>query len=185
MGRKAAGLNKKTQGKKRLTPIQQKLVELLAENPNLTLEEAGVQAGYKSSPRQHAHATLKNSNVNAVWRELMDKDPRLQDRALLDKLAQGLEAEKTQFFAEKGEVKDERTCVDFPTRGTYLDLAAKIKGGLAPARQELTGANGEPLDFGGGADLSGVPKDKLLRLIDKLLKEDDLPPIKDKREGKA
>lgn len=167
---------RKVQKRKALTPQTRKLLELLAEDPTMTLEEAGRLAGYKASPRQHAHQALKSKSVNAIWREMMEKDPRLTHKALQDRLAEGLGAKKVHFFAHEGSVVSERETVDYGTRATYLGLAAKVVGAEAPLKTEVSGPEGDPIEFE-GLPLSLVPLDKLVALIDRLTAEDRLPQV--------
>lgn len=133
--------------KRRLTPRQRKLVRVLVANPDLTLAEAGAKAHYAGDADQRAETvrkTLKTPQVQERLREVMDRRAKLKDDALLDKLEQGLEATKTQFFAHEGQVVDERETVDHATRFSYLGLAVKLKGHDV-TKMEVAGAGGQPL----------------------------------------
>lgn len=121
----------KNKRKRRLTEKEKKLIEERTKNPNATLRELGVKAGYsKRTPAQKAHRALNSPPVQESLRAAMERDPALCRTARLKKLKEGMSAEKTQFFQSDGRVMDERTCVDFPTRKSYLELAGKLCGDL-------------------------------------------------------
>lgn len=129
----------------------------------MTLEEAGRRAGYTSDPGSIASRTLKKPSVQEAFREAMEKHPALKRESIVQKLAEGLEAEQIKFFAHEGNVQDERTTTDFGVRHAYLALIAKL-GGLEPStKTELTV---QPLNPGGALlDLSWISKEHLIKLI--------------------
>lgn len=122
------GARSQPQRRRRLTPRQRKLLRAIIEKPDATLEEIGRQAGYAG--RQHVARALKSPNVQAAFRDLMDTCPQLERKALAQKLAEGLDATMTKFFAHEGKVRDKRVCVDFLTRHKYLELALRLNGDL-------------------------------------------------------
>lgn len=151
--------------RKRLTSKQRKLIRVLSRNPEMPLDEAGRRAGY--SDPSTVSRVLKSPSVQELFREAMERHPALKRESIVNKLAEGLDANQTKFFAHEGNVQDERTTIDFGVRHSYLALAAKL-GGYEPAtKSELTGANGTPLLPGGALlDLSWITKDQLIRLIE-------------------
>jgi hypothetical protein len=111
------------------------------KDPTATLEELGLQAGYKSGPRQHAWQAMQNPNVQAAIRELMNANPKTRLEALTKKLEEGLEATETKFFTHQEEVGrgkkkrsvfkiEQRECIDFSTRHRYLTTAYELHGAL-------------------------------------------------------
>jgi len=54
----------------------------------------------------------------------------LSDIELMRILKEGLAAKKTVFAKHEGNITDHRDCIDYPTRGKYLDTALKAKGKL-------------------------------------------------------
>lgn len=107
------------------------MIEARLEDPNATLEDIGIQAGYSgTTPRQKAHRALKSEDVQKTLREEMEADPALCRKARLKKLREGLRASKTSYFQFNGNVTDQRRSVDYPTRKSYLELADKLCGDL-------------------------------------------------------
>lgn len=150
--------------RKRLTSKQRKLIRVLSRNPEMPLDEAGRRAGY--SDVSTVSRVLKSPSVQELFREAMEKHPALKREAIVSKLAEGLDAQQTKFFAHEGNVQDERTTVDYATRHSYIALAAKLGGYEPSTKTELTGAGGSPLLPGGALlDLSWITKDQLIRLI--------------------
>jgi hypothetical protein len=83
----------------------------------------------------------------------MERRAKLTDDALLAKLEDGLEATAVKRFAFNGNVVTEETDADFPTRHSYLTLAAKLKG-LTTEKVDVT-TNGKDLNAAAPAlDLS-------------------------------
>jgi hypothetical protein len=127
---------RKVRGKK-----QRKLVKAVVAEPEATLEELGVRAGYQASPKQHAWQAMQNPNVQAAIRELLNANPKTRLEALTKKLEEGLEATETKFFTHhedvgRGKKKrsvfkiEERECVDFSVRKGYLEMAFELHGAL-------------------------------------------------------
>lgn len=148
MSGKMAGKNPTRHKKIRLTKKQLALAEAAVENPDATLAEIGRKAGYEGddmAAATSAHRALKSANVREKFRALMAKRPKLQHEALLKKLEEGLEATATKFFAHEGKVCDQEEVIDFPTRHSYLTLAAKLGDIATPEKVELSGAGGADL----------------------------------------
>lgn len=121
----------KKKSRVRLTKKQQKLIKEIQKEPGASLTELGLRAGYSGkTPRQKAYRALKSKPVQQTLREAMEADPGLCRKVRLEKLKEGMAAERTQFFASDGRVIDERTTIDFPTRKSYLELADRLCGDL-------------------------------------------------------
>ena len=157
-----------------------RLVEILADNPDKTLQKAGEEAGYPAGGAEsQACQALKSPSAQELFRRAMARVNELRPDALVEKLAQGLTATQTKFFAHEGQVVDERECVDYGTRLSYLSLAAKLSGADPATRMELTGANGKDLNAPVQQTIVVLPQlttEQLLALID--LKEPlDVPVV--------
>lgn len=124
-------------GKKRaLTLKQKKLVKALAVEE--TQAEAGKVAGYTT--RQATNQALKT--IKEKMPQLMDR-LGLTDEALIDKyLRPGLEANKTEFFADKGVVIETRDVISWGDRRGFLDMAFKVKGSYPRNTDAGDGGNG-------------------------------------------
>lgn len=144
-----------------------KLIGALLDDPDLTLKAAGEKAGYTKDPAQRAYHALKSPSAQELFRREMEKRPALRPSALADKLAQGLDATVTKFFAHEGEVVDERECVDFGARHSYLSLAAKLAG-IDPTNKIDITTNGKEISSPATqqiAVLHQLTKEQLLALL--------------------
>ena len=166
MSGKIAGKNA-TRRTSKITKKQRALVAAKLANPDSTLAEAGRKAGYKGSDTAvsvSASRALKSANVRERFLAAMEGRKKLSDEALLEKLEEGLEARVTKFFSHEGRVVDQEDCIDFPTRGSYLTLAAKLKG-LEVNKTEVTGAGGAALIPDASPAIAELSKEQLLSLI--------------------
>lgn len=140
----------------------------MTEHPDATLEQIGIACGLsKKYPQQAASNVLNSKTVISRMEELMEKRPALQDEALLVKLEEGLESQETKFFAHEGEVQDERTTTDFPTRRGYLELAFRLKGRMKEQR-EISGPGGGPIPIQAGPlhpAIESMDKDELIAFV--------------------
>ncbi len=148
---------------RRLTKRQDKAIKYLAEHPTASLQDAGMVAGYKESNAGASVASaLRSPNVQEVLADMMEKDPTLCNSALLVKLREGLESNKKTYFADRnGNITEEKTDDDQPTRKEYLKLAFQVKGALIN-KQEISGGE-KPVST---VDLSFLQAEQLLKLID-------------------
>jgi len=121
-------------------------------SPRMQKFVVGIMAG-KSQRAAALDAGYAEATANQAYRALMPRarelfGTMLQEHIPLERqtrlLAEGMEANTTKFFAEKGIVTDEREMVDWTARHNFQRLAAQIQG-LLPERMEVTGADGEPL----------------------------------------
>ena len=136
---------KKIRGKgrrKKITPTALKVIEAVVRNPDATQKELGEAAGLS---RVGARAVLHRESTQELMRELMEAHPQLRRTALIEKLAEGVNATRVERFAKDGRVLTEKEDIDFRTRGFYLSLACEINGAKAPQKVELSGPNGAPL----------------------------------------
>ena len=128
-----------------LTLKQRKWLKVYIETGNAT--EAAMQA-YDCTARDcGGHIGWENvRKLQGAISTLMDKHG-ITDGLLMDKLREGLDAEKTEFAKHEGKITDSQDCTDFPTRQRYLDTAFKVRGNYPADRQqvELTGAEGGPV----------------------------------------
>jgi len=126
-----------------LTLKQRKWLEVYLDTGSAT--EAAMQA-YNCKDRASAGVVGCNTlkSIKGATRALMEKCG-ITDKVLYEKLAEGLDANRTVFAQFEGAFTDERDCVDFPTRQRYLDTAAKLTGMYAPEKVEVTGEGGGPL----------------------------------------
>ena len=110
----------------------------------------------KESARAAGYKTGKEASLEAIghenFRKLSDRieawlqDEGINNNVLKIKLIQLMEAKETKFFQHEGKVTDQREVEAIETQRRTLDMALKVKGMYAPAKNELTGKNGEPLD---------------------------------------
>lgn len=112
--------------RRKLSPRVKKLIQLLQNDPDLTLAEAGKRAGFKGSfVTQTASNALRRTKARGIIIEEMDNRPGLKTPALLKKLEEGLDAKNTKFFSHKGVITDRVDCIDYSTRKGYLELAGR------------------------------------------------------------
>jgi len=150
----------------RISPLAQRVLGELVRDPDQTVTQIARATGCT-----HPAVTgiIRRPAVQEVMQEMMERHPSLKREALLQKLAEGLDASKKTYFADKGRVKTTKTDIDFPTRGFYLSLATKINGAQAPQKIELSGPNGAPLIPDSLARvLEAMPEDVLKTLVAKL-----------------
>lgn len=155
---------------RRLSSKAKKLAKVLAKDPSLTLNEAGLKAGYApGSARHHAHRALNSQAMREEFLEEFQKHRSFKKKAFVDKLAKGTEANETKFFAHEGQVVDERTVENWSARGYFMGLSAKLMGLEPSHKSEITGANGAPLipdSTTSRIELPpGLTKEELFRLI--------------------
>jgi hypothetical protein len=163
-----------------VSPKVRRLVNILVDNPDMTLSKAGTKAGFLKNPAQGAYAALKSASAQELFRREMAKRDGLQFSKLAEKLEQGLEATQTKFFAHEGQVVDERDVVDYGARHAYLALAAKLAGVDPATRMELTGKDGEKLIPPSNNTLVVLPQlstEQLLALLEIKEPADVSPPI--------
>jgi hypothetical protein len=182
MSGKIAGKNK-TRRSPKLTRRQLGVVKAKLANPDISMADAARKAGYSTSSEaalaSAGSKAMKSANVRERFLAAMEGRKKLSDEALLEKLEEGLEARVTKFFSHEGRVVDQEDCIDFPTRGSYLTLAAKLKG-LEVNKTEVTGAGGAALIPDSSPAVAALTKEDLLRLIAAM---DSLPQASEKSQA--
>lgn len=142
--------------KKRMTRQQKKLVKAVVKDPNATLEELRGHAEYNS--RQNVHRALKAPAVQDALSEvksLMNEDERLRYKALLNTLAEGLEATDVRSLKVDGEnLTVSAEVKDFAVRRNYMRDAFELHGVLG---NKVEGGVAGPVNIaiilaGGGSD---------------------------------
>jgi hypothetical protein len=90
-----------------LTKKQAKLARLRVTRPHDTLDEIGRAAGYTGGKSTVKHTldrpavAQRIQDLQAKFHELMDKDTRLNMKKLIRRLGDGVEADRTEFFAQE------------------------------------------------------------------------------------
>lgn len=177
--------------RRRITPKQRAVVEAFVKNPDITLREAGEKAGYSADPAVKAHRALSSVAVREAFLEAFRANPNLANSKLAQKIAEGLDATVVKVFkGDEDTIIESKEYVDYPTRASYLALAAKL-GGIEPNRVELTGANGAPLnppapalDAGLQVLLAKLSKEELIAVLSGSAPAPSLPSIEvPPREG--
>lgn len=126
-----------------LTPKQQKFIAGKATGKSD--RQAALDAGYSdSTANQACRAILGSENVRRSFRDLLAR--RIPPDKLVDRLAEGLSAERTELAKFKGNITDSRDLVDFEQRRKYVELIARMQG-LVPKDPE-----GEPDDEDSGPE---------------------------------
>ncbi len=126
-----------------LTPKEvrkQRFVAALVEGKSM--RAAALEAGYSESM-----ANVAGVEIMPMCREAFRKalGHRISIGKLADTISAGLDAEYTQYFADKGRVIDERRNPDYRERREYSKLAANLMSFEPP--KEITGADGGPMEF--------------------------------------
>jgi len=176
--------------KPRLTVKQRAAVMAALKNPDLTLQQIGEKAGYgehSHSPEARAKAqkvgadtALRSPNTRAAFLEAFAANPGLSNSRLAKVLEEGLSAEVVKPFAHEGHVVDEKTYIDYPTRASYLALAARLGGIEPPKQMDVGGVKGSPIeievrdaDIKDAVAKAGFTKEELIAL----LAEKEIPSV--------
>lgn len=101
-----------------------------------------------------------------LQKELEENNSDLKKIATV--ISEGLEAVKTQYFANLGTVLDERTNPDFRERRQYAALAMQVFGATAPQEHVFPDKEGNPQDITGLSSIELAAR--LTYLIDKAIK---------------
>jgi hypothetical protein len=171
---KPAGKSKggKPPRRARLTPKQKKVFEIVAENPEISLREAGERAGYKGDTAESARRALESPNAHRRMRDAIHKAEGMSVADIVKRLREGLNAKVIKYFSHEGEVTDKKVDVDLAMRLAYIDRICKLGDYDPKHTTELTGADGRDLippaqagpDF--KALLADLDKPTLLALLD-------------------
>ena len=123
--------------RKRLTPIQKKVVRARLKHPDETQKEIGRRVGAK---QKHVSSILRKEHVKKAMSDIMD-EAGLTDDYIAKKIKSLAEAKTTKFFAHEGRVHDSRVVDDNGTQLAATNLAAEIKGHKIK-RMDLTSKGG-------------------------------------------
>ena len=101
------------------------------ENPDTFLNKTGASkaAGYKAKSENCFHV-IGYQNFRKYMPEIekwMDEYGFSETR-IKAKIAEGVGATETKFFAKDGVVIEEKECIAWETRRRYLEMMGKIKG---------------------------------------------------------
>jgi hypothetical protein len=114
---------------KKLTPRESILLKALSKG--CTLADAAKAAGYSDKNlSQSGYQCLEG--IKAKMPEILDAKGLTQDSVIERYLMPALEANETQFFANKGIVFDSRDTISWGPRLTALDLYFRLRGSYAP-----------------------------------------------------
>lgn len=117
-----------------LAPMKRKYVRARMSNQAKGKRNAALQAGYSESVARCAGTAIETPDVRAVMRDMIQR--RIGSDKIVDRLAEGLDAEKTEFFCKDGVVTDSRNTVAWSERRAYLELAAEYGGYVTKEEQK-------------------------------------------------
>ncbi len=131
MGESAEGAAVKKTKRKKSAKVSVRQRKFLAEKLNgKSSAEAARAAGYSESVARKADVRITgNAAVQEAFKQLLDR-AGITDEKLARRLAEGIDAKETKFFAHEGRVISTRTVIDYGTRHRYLELVLKLKGHL-------------------------------------------------------
>lgn len=112
--------------KAELTPKQRRYVKQRIENPTKSKCDCAIDAGYSAATAHNATVKVENGCREKLLAAM--KRARINDRYLIGKLKEGLNAKQTQLFAHKGIIRDKRQLIDYNARRAYLEIAHKLRG---------------------------------------------------------
>ena len=148
----ASAFSKALQGIK-LTPKQRKWLRVYLETGNYT--EAARQAyNCKTNDSAWSMGYYNLRRLEIPIKNLMDL-AGLSDAAIMRTVQDGLKATKVVVATHEGNITDEKTYVDYPTRKQYAELALKTKGHLKEQIQ-LEAVIHDPGDYDGTDPLSYI-----------------------------
>ena len=126
-GQELAAPDEQPKKLKRLTRKQERLARARVKNPNATLAEIGIKAGYVSA-KNSTWRDINKPHVKARIRELLEASPATSIIGLHKKIKEGLNATETKFFQLEGHVTETHDCIDYGTRHKYLSTALELHG---------------------------------------------------------
>lgn len=122
-------------GKKKYVPLTPKQTKYVRERlKGKTKKRAALDAGYTESMANAATAKIENGEIRRRFRLAIQR--HCSPEHIAQRISEGLDAEETKFWAEKGVVMDERNVVAWTERRNYAEMAAKY-GGMYVEKQEL------------------------------------------------
>lgn len=123
----------KDRRKREITIRDRRFLESLFRHGNQTraAEEAGLRSKTRAGLR--AMASEKMRKLALPIKQLMDR-MGLDDVALIEKLAEGLDALFVKTASHEGRILDEIAYPDYERRREYLDIAFRVRGSYAPEK---------------------------------------------------
>ena len=91
----------------------------------LTKKQAAMDAGY-SWATARTPAQIETPDIKEAFAKLIRR--RIPAHKISQRIAEGLDATDTKFFADKGVVVDQREVIDWAQRRNYAQLAAEYGG---------------------------------------------------------
>src|SRR5271154_6877690 len=88
-----------------------------------TKQQAALDAGYSPSTALSAKAHIETPEVRAAFAELVRE--RIPARRIAERISEGLDAMKTEFFQKDGVVVETRDVIAWSERRMYAELAAE------------------------------------------------------------
>jgi phage terminase small subunit len=95
--------------------------------------DAAIDAGYSESTALSAKAHIETPDVRTAFSELIRE--RIPARKIVNRIAEGMDAQETKFFQQDGKVTDQRDVVAWGERRAYAELAAEFGGYFVPAKE--------------------------------------------------
>ena len=100
----------------------------------MTKKDAALAAGYAPSTALRVANNIETPDVRAAFAELMRK--KAPAAKIAARIAEGLDATKTEFFQKDGVVTDSRDVIAWNERRMYASLAAEYGGYFIPPKSE-------------------------------------------------
>lgn len=91
-----------------------------------TRRQSALDAGYAWSTARNPGRNIESPDVKEAFQKLIRR--RIPAHKISQRIAEGLDATDTKFFADKGVVVDQREVVDWAQRRNYAQLAAEYGG---------------------------------------------------------
>lgn len=118
-----------------LKPKQQKFV--LGMAAGLSPRRAALEAGFSEGTADNARKdVLEKPGVEAALKDVVRR--AIPNELLAERLREGVDAKRTEFFAHQGHVISKREVIDLGQRRQYIELAAKL-GGQVKDSMEIDG----------------------------------------------
>jgi len=109
-----------------LVPKKRAYLRARMSNKGKSKRNAALEAGYSEATARIAGQAIETPDVKAIMRDMIQA--RIGHEKIVDRLAEGLDAEKTEFFTKDGVVTDTRNTIAWSERRAYLELAAEYGG---------------------------------------------------------
>jgi hypothetical protein len=119
-----------------MTGKQREYLKNRVKNPAMTKKDAAIAAGYAKTTALRTNM-IETPDVKKAFAALIRE--KIPGEKIAARVAEGLDAMETEFFASKGIVLDSREVVSWSERRAYAQLAAEYGGYFTP-QVEMTGA---------------------------------------------